>query len=77
MNRFDICEAYYLYAMLNHGGQGCIIYTIFAKLDKLGFVPSPILSRRSHLSDEGKMIYDNLVSNGYKGVNHNAQEVQR
>ena len=76
MNRFDICEAYYLYAMLYHGGQGCVIYTIFAKLDGLGFVPSPILSQRSHLSDYGKVIYDNLVANGYKGVNTNTQGVQ-
>jgi len=76
MSRFDICEAYYLYAMHYHCGQGCILYTIFGRLDGLGFVPTPFLTSRNRLSNDGKMVYDNLVANGYKGVNTNTQGVQ-
>ena len=67
VNRFDICEGYYLYAMEYHGGQGSNEYKIFGKLHKIGFVPSPLLSNRSHLSEGGKVVYDNLVTVGYKG----------
>jgi hypothetical protein len=43
-NRFDICEAYYLYACDFHRGQNSKEYKIFGRLDKIGFRPSPLLS---------------------------------
>jgi hypothetical protein len=43
-NRFDICEAWYLFASDWHEGQGSDGYAAFGRLDRLGFRPSPMLS---------------------------------
>lgn len=59
-NRFDICEAYYLFASYWHGGQFSKEYRIFGRLEKIGFKPSPTLSLES-LSENGVLIYQNLV----------------
>ncbi len=59
-NRFDICEAYYLYASEWHEGQGSSTYAIFGRLDRIGFRPSPILSKRS-LTPNGRLILANLI----------------
>ena len=61
-NRFDICEAYYLFASAWHGGQGSPEYAIFGRLDRLGFRPSPILSRGS-LTLNGRAILAGLIRN--------------
>lgn len=45
MNRFDICEAYYLFACEWHRGAGSAEYRIFGRLHNLDFRPSPMLSR--------------------------------
>lgn len=59
-DRFDICEAYYLFAAEYHEGQGSETYRIFGRLDRLGFRPSPLLSRRS-LSPNGRQILAALI----------------
>jgi len=59
-NRFDICEAWYLFACDWHGGQGCPRYAIFGRLNRIGFRPSPILSRRS-LTPNGRQILAALI----------------
>ena len=59
-DRFDICEAYYLYASLYHGGQFTKLYEVFGRLDNLKFRPSPVL-RLSSLTENGRSIYDSLV----------------
>lgn len=59
-DRFDICEAYYLYAYDYHDGQYSKTYEIFGRLHNMGFKPSPLLCY-DLLSDNGKEIYDNLV----------------
>ncbi len=43
-SRFDICEAYYLYASHYHSGQSSEVYKIFGRLSKIGFKPSVSLS---------------------------------
>ena len=58
--RFDICEAYYLYATLWHNGQGSESYRIFARLEKIKFKPGLLLSLES-LSENGRAIYNRLV----------------
>lgn len=60
-DRFDICEAHYVFAMLFHGGQGCAIYSKFAQLDRIKFRPSPLRSKPSQLSLNAKEIYLGLV----------------
>ncbi len=59
-DRFDICEAYYLFASAWHEGQFSPTYAIFGRLDRLGFRPSPLLSTRS-LSANGRVILANLI----------------
>ena len=59
-NRFDICEAWYLFASAWHEGQFSDTYAIFGRLDRLGFRPSPILSTRS-LSPNGRLILAGLI----------------
>jgi len=61
-DRFDICEAYYLFATDYHNGQFSKEYEIFGRLDDIGFKASPIISVGS-LSENGRLIYDNLISN--------------
>ena len=63
-DRFDICEAYYVYAVNCHGGQWTRAYEVFGRLDKLGFFPSPLLDRQA-LTENGKAIYDNLKKRDY------------
>ena len=60
-DRFDICEAYYVFAMLHHGGQGSKEYEIFGRLNRMGFKPSPMLSGPEKLSENGLNIYLNKV----------------
>jgi hypothetical protein len=65
-DRFDICEAWYLFASDYHDGQWSKLYRVFGRLNKIKFKPSPMLSYDS-LSDNGKEIYDNLVANLNRG----------
>ena len=59
-NRFDICEAWYLFAVDWHEGQGSERYAIFGRLERLGFTPSPRLSRQT-LSPNGRVILAGLI----------------
>ncbi len=58
-NRFDVCAAYFMYAMLWSGSA----YTnqISVRLAKLGYRPSPSEETLAGLSDEAKRIYGALV----------------
>ena len=57
-NRFDICEAWFLYACDWH--QGSDTYAIFDRLARVRFRPSPILSTRT-LSPNGRLILAGLI----------------
>ena len=60
-DRFDICEAYYVFAMLWHGGQWSDEYATFGRLARLNFSPSPMLAGPENLSDNGQEIYAQLI----------------
>ena len=72
-DRLDICEAYYiLESDYNVGGwlrerpsnvrrmESCSV-----QLHRIGFKPSPIISY-DNLSENGKVIYDNLEAKWFK-----------
>ena len=59
-NRFDICEAWYLFATDWHEGQGSDTYAIFGRLSRMRFRPSPMLSTRT-LSANGRLILATLI----------------
>lgn len=63
-NRFDICEAHYVFAMLWHDGKYGKIYAKFAQLSRLGFRPSPMLQGPDDLEENGLEIYNELVRKG-------------
>lgn len=61
-DRFDICNAYYLFAILYHEGQSSKTYEIFGRLDRMGYNPSPLLSFDPiMLNDNEREIFDNLI----------------
>ena len=62
-NRFDICEAHFMFAMLWHDGQWGEIYGKFAQLERLRFRPSPLLSEPKDLEWNAREIYRQLVVN--------------
>ncbi len=59
-DRFDICEAYYMFATLWHGGQFTKEYAIFGRLHKIGF-RAPMSIDLEKLTENGRAIYDDLV----------------
>ena len=68
-DRFDICEAHYLLAMLWHGGMGCSLYGKFAQLERIEFRPSPMLSGPEDLTENGREIYEQLLeTHGFSEV---------
>jgi hypothetical protein len=68
-DRFDICEAHYMFAMLWHDGafsnshKWGKLYSKFAQLEKIGFRPSPCLSNPKDLDTNAREIYRQLVVN--------------
>lgn len=58
-DRFDICEAYYLFACHYHGGQFTKEYAILGRLEKF-FRPRPDLSIET-LSENAQEIYQALA----------------
>ena len=62
-DRFDICAAHFMFAMLFHGGMGCPIYWKFAQLERLRFRPSPLWSEPRDLNENAREIYRQLVVN--------------
>ena len=60
-DRFDICEAHFMFAMLWHRGMNCPIYWKFAQLHRVGYRPSPLLSDPRDLTENAREIYRQLV----------------
>lgn len=65
-DRFDICEAYYLFAADWHRGKWSPEYAIFGRLHRMRFRPSPLLSRDS-LSDNARWILARLIRKARRG----------
>ena len=64
-NRYDICEAYYLFASLYHSGQDSKEYGYLSRLSKIDFNPSINLTE-DKLTEYGKMVFDGLIArNGF------------
>ena len=59
-NRFDICEAWYCFAVDFHGGQWSPEYLIFGRLHDMRFKPALSLKAET-LTDNGKEIYYSLI----------------
>ncbi len=62
-DRFDICEAYYLFACLYHSGQNSFTYSKFAQLERLRFRIAPGRQDPKDLSENGREIFRRLVVN--------------
>ena len=60
-DRFDICSAYYVYAMLHHPGQFSDEYKIFGRLHNMHYKPAPSLSGPNNLEPNAQAIYYGLV----------------
>lgn len=66
-NRFDICEAHYMFAMLWHDGvffnshKWKKLYFKFGQLERIKFRPSPCLSNPKDLDKNAREIYRQLV----------------
>ena len=65
-DRFDICEAYYLFARQYHEGQFSETYAIFGRLKKINFNPSPYLQEHDDpeqaiSTQNARDIYKHLV----------------
>lgn len=69
-DRFDICEAWFLFASHYHGGQDSKEYAIFGRLKGLQFSPSPMLSQVKDLSPNGQIIYTALVEKVGRHINY-------
>lgn len=59
-DRFDICEAFYIFACEYHKGQNSKEYQIFGRLHKISFKPSPFLSKKT-LTENGRNILASLI----------------
>lgn len=59
-DRFDICEAHYLFACEWHAGASSAEYAIFGRLSRMQFRPAPGLSKRS-LTENGRYILARLI----------------
>jgi hypothetical protein len=62
-DRFDICEAWLLYASEHHTGQGSRLYRVLSRLDAIGFRARQSLSADT-LSENARAIYESLVARG-------------
>lgn len=62
-SRFDIVEAYYVYATLWHGGQWTPEYAILGRLERMGFKPGLHVENKLNegLSENGFEIYASIV----------------
>lgn len=66
-DRFDICSAYFWYAVDYHGGQNSETYKIFGRLERMKFKVSPLHGSIEDESENAQAIYENLLCTGYKG----------
>ena len=61
-DRFDICDAYCAFAVDYHGGQWSPEYAILGRLQRMGYRWRLFGGSYDDLTENGKAIYDNLVS---------------
>jgi hypothetical protein len=59
-DRLDIVQAYYLFGVLYHGGQGSKEYRYVSRALRAGFRAPANGLKYKHLSENGKAIYNRL-----------------
>jgi len=59
-DRFDICEAYWCYAVEHHDGQWSKEYALHSVFERIRFKPRPNLSSDT-LDENAREIFDQLV----------------
>ena len=69
-DRFDICEAYYLYFCDWHNGQWSEEYKRLCKMQKY-FKPSPLLRTAKDLTENGYEIYTALDQKQFDNFSKN------
>jgi hypothetical protein len=62
-NRFDICEAYYMFGYLYHSGMNSYGFRLLSRLANLGFSPRDSLRSPEDLEENSREIFNNLVAN--------------
>ena len=62
-DRFDICAAHWMFAMLWHDGMGSATYGKFSQLERMRFRPSPMWMEPRDLDENAREIYRQLVVN--------------
>ena len=67
-DRFDICEAWYVWASENHGGMFTKEYAIFGRLNRIRFVPRPSLNGWDSLTENGQEIYNAMESRKIRNI---------
>jgi hypothetical protein len=60
-DRWDICEAYYIYAVEYMNGQNSPEMRVLYRLHKMGYKPAGFHGGYDSLSENGKAIYQSLV----------------
>jgi UPF0716 family protein affecting phage T7 exclusion len=60
MDRFDILEAYYVFGMLWHGGQGCEHYRNMCRALNAGYKPGSAASNGILSSEGARAVYRGL-----------------
>ena len=64
-DRFDICEAWWVFLAEYHSGvngPGFAPYNRLSQLAHVDFNPGPGINTRDDLTDNGQAIYDDLVA---------------
>ena len=60
-DRFDILEAYYVYAMDYHGGQWSVEYALHSVFGRLRYKPRLFISDRTSMSENARSILASLL----------------
>jgi hypothetical protein len=60
MDRFDICDAFYVFGMLWHDGQNSKAYGYLSRLANMGYKPSLTTERCKLTSPGARAVYREL-----------------
>jgi hypothetical protein len=60
MDRFDICDAFYVFGVLWHGGQGSKAYGYLSRLANMGYKPGHTVQKGKLESPGARAVYREL-----------------
>lgn len=55
ITRMDVCDAYYVFSVLFHTGQGSYLYGVLSRLQRMGYRPG-LSAEHCRLTSEGARI---------------------